>query len=117
MNLSSATLHQHCRATLAQFISSSGLFDVWRCQHSSEKDFTIFSNVHHTYSRIDLLLVDTFILQKVKADIHYIMWSDHAPIYISVGVNHTNTRANRWRNDVYTLSQPENTKQILKALK
>lgn len=86
VDLSSVTRHQQCRATLAQFISSSGLYDVWRCQHSSERDLTFFSNVHHTYSRIDLFLVDKFLLQKVvKSELHYIMWSGHASIYISVG--------------------------------
>lgn len=30
------------RTTLAEFIATSGLFNVWRCQHSSEKDYFLF---------------------------------------------------------------------------
>lgn len=57
-------------------------------------------------------------LQKiVKSNIHVITWSDHAPISISVGDQGIETRANRWRNDIFTLSQPENLKSIRHALK
>lgn len=46
--------------------------------------------MHHTYSFIDVFLVDKFMLQKiVKSDIHVISWSDHAPVSISVGVGKT----------------------------
>lgn len=52
-----------------------------------------FSNVHHTYSCIDLFMVDKFMLQKiVKSNIHVITWSDHAPISISVGDQGIETR-------------------------
>lgn len=60
------------------------------------KNYTFFSNVHHTYSCIDLFLVDTFFLQKVtKSDIRYITWSDHASISISVGEIRTKRKPNR----------------------
>lgn len=118
LDLSNPMRSQLRRPTLAQFLASSDLFDVWRCQHSSERDFTFFSNAHHTYSRIDLFLVDTFMVQKiVRSDIHVISWSDHAPVSISVGGQNTETRANRWRNDTFTLCQPENSKIIRSALK
>lgn len=118
LDLCSVTRHQQHRTTLNQFISSSGLYNVWRCQHSSEKYFMFFSNVHHTYSCMDLFLVDKFLLQKVvKSEIQCITWSDHAPISISVGDQCTVTRANRWWNNIYNLSQPKNSDQIDKALK
>lgn len=34
-----------------------------------------------------------------------------------MGDRRSETRANRWRNDIYTLSQPNNSDQIGKALK
>lgn len=117
LDLSSDTSLQQRRATLDSIISSSGLYDIWSCQHSSEKDFTFFSNVHHTYSRIDLFLTDKFLLQQVvKSEIHCITWSDHAPISISVGDHRAAIRASRWRNDINTLSQPTHSNQIGKAL-
>lgn len=81
------------------------------------KGLHLFSNVHHTYSRIDLFLVDKFLLQQVdKSEIHCITWSDHAPISIGVGDRRATTRANRWRNNISTLSQPTHSDQIGKAL-
>lgn len=117
LDLSNPLRSKQRRATLSQFLASSNLFDVWRCQHSTERDFTIFSNVHHTYSRIDLFLVDKFMLQKIeKSNIHVITLSDHAPISISVGDQGIETRANRWRYDIFTLSHQENLKSIRRAL-
>lgn len=42
LDLSNPMCTQQRRATLSQFLASSNLFDVWRCQHSSERDFTFF---------------------------------------------------------------------------
>lgn len=118
LDVSSQTKHLRSRSTLNGFISSSGLYDVWRCQHLSEKDYTYYSNVHHSYSRIDLFLVDKFILQQIsKSDLHCITWSDHAPISVVMGDRCAETRANRWRNDIYTLSQPQNLEKTGKAIK
>lgn len=118
LDVSNQTKHSRSRSTLNGFISSSGLYDVWRCQHSSEKDYTFYSNVHHMHSRIDLFLVDKFILQQItKSDLHCITWSDHAPISVVVGDRCAETRANRWRNDIFTLSQPQNLAKSEKAIK
>lgn len=114
LDVSGQTKHSRNRLTLQDFISSSGLYDMWRCH---------FSSVHHTYSRIDLFLVDKFILQQIsKCELHCITWSDHAPISVVVGDRCAETRANRWRNDIFTLSQPQNRKKkkknkIEKAIK
>lgn len=42
LDLSNPMHSQQRRATLSQFLASSDLFDVWRCQHSSERDFLFF---------------------------------------------------------------------------
>lgn len=79
---------------------------------------TFFSSIHHTYSRIDLFLVDKFILQQItKSELHCITWSDHHPISVVVGDRCAETRANRWRNDIFTISQPQNLTKIEKAIK
>lgn len=44
--------------------------------------------------------------------IHDIKWSDHAPIFITVEGDFVTTRANRWRNDVHLMSNPENREKI-----
>lgn len=70
---------------LKNFLSSQDLFDVWRCHHGSEKNFTHFSPRHNSYSRIDLFATDKWLLQNVcQSAIHATTWSDHAPISISI---------------------------------
>lgn len=70
---------------LKQFLTSQDLFDVWRCYHGSEKDYTYFSPHHKSYSRIDMFLAHKWLLQKLSLSvIHTMTWSDHAPITISI---------------------------------
>lgn len=41
---------------LKKFISAQDLFNVWRCHHGSERDFTYYSSRHNSCMRIDLFL-------------------------------------------------------------
>lgn len=65
------------------------------------------------YSRIDLFLVDTILLQNVSdSKFHDIKWSDHAPISMTVKGKAIENRANPWHNDVHLLSIPENKVKV-----
>lgn len=45
-----------------------------------------FSQVHLSYSRIEMFLLDKFLLQKISlSEIGNITWTDHAPASITVG--------------------------------
>lgn len=73
------------RATLTNFLDSTSLFDVWRCQHATEKDFTFFSHVHKIYTRIDFFLTHKFLLLNIqRSEIGNITWSDHEPVSVTV---------------------------------
>ncbi|KAM8960533.1 opsin-3-like [Pelodytes ibericus] len=66
------------------------LYDVWRVQHPEERDFTFFSGVHSTYTRIDYFLMPGTILQGcVSTRLGHIEWSDHAPVIIELRDNLT----------------------------
>lgn len=73
---------------LQSFLQISGLYDVWKCLNTTDKDFTflktlLFSPQHMSFSKIDYLLPDLQLLQRVsQATIHSIIWSDHTPILI-----------------------------------
>lgn len=117
MDTSISSLNRSHRDTLSNFLDSSSMFDVWRCQHATEKDFTFFSHAHKTYTRINLFLTDKFLLQNVyKSEIGNITWSDHTPVSITVGGGNLRTRANRWRNNALLMSCPEHRHQIQQAL-
>lgn len=69
--------------TLCTPLHSEDLFDVWRCNHSAERDFNFFSPRHNTH--IDTFLIDRWILQQVSSSsILDITWSDRAAISIYV---------------------------------
>lgn len=57
------------------------IYDVWRCLHSTESDYTFYSNTHGSYLKLDLFPADKRTLQAVaSAQIGIITWSDHVTI-------------------------------------
>lgn len=94
------------------------LYDVWRCTHPSERDYTFFSNPHKTYSRIDLFLVDKQLLCNTqKATIHDITWSDHAPISLTIRSNLNKPSTTTWKNNISLMLQAHNKRALETALK
>lgn len=65
---------------MSKFLQMNDLFDVWRCHHTTERNYTFFSTTHNSYSRIYYFLVDKWLLQRINnSDIAEITWSDHPP--------------------------------------
>lgn len=65
---------------LNNLISSTNLVDIWRLQHPTDRDYSFFSKLHKSYSRIDFFLLDSRLLPNViDSKYHNIVISDHAP--------------------------------------
>lgn len=83
--------------TLKQYISDFGLCDAWRSQHPSLKEYTFYSNVHQSYSRLDYFFVSRTILKDIcKTEIHSINISDHALVSLSLIKRNIQSSVN-WR--------------------
>uniref|UniRef100_A0A8C5QX44 Uncharacterized protein n=1 Tax=Leptobrachium leishanense TaxID=445787 RepID=A0A8C5QX44_9ANUR len=83
------------------------LVDAWRTAHPTTRDFTHFSAVHATYTRIDYIFVSHFALASVRsAAIHSRTWSDHAPISLSFVSPHCRPRTFQWRLNTTLLADP-----------
>uniref|UniRef100_A0AAR2K4Y7 exodeoxyribonuclease III n=1 Tax=Pygocentrus nattereri TaxID=42514 RepID=A0AAR2K4Y7_PYGNA len=71
--------------TLKQYMNDFGLSDAWRSHHPTLWDYTFFSAVHHSHSRLDNFLVSNSIMMDVTdTQIHPITISDHAPVSLSL---------------------------------
>lgn len=102
------------RRGLANIFSAEDMYDPWRCLHTTEKDFTFFSNVHKSYSRIDYFITDKYLLPKItNANIHNLTWSDHAPITLEIKSNQICPNNHLWRNNTFILSQ-ERYRSVMK---
>lgn len=102
---------------LHTWLNSSDLYDVWRCRHASERDYTFYSNVHRTYSRIDMFLVDRSLLPQItNSTIGTITWSDHAPVTVSINLTGAVAPPFSWKNNTYVLSNPTHQTALAKQL-
>lgn len=60
------------RQELSPLSSREDLFNPWH--HTAEKDFSYYSAVHISYLRIDMFLMDKYLLQWVTgASIHHVV--------------------------------------------
>lgn len=73
--------------TLCAMMEELGLIDVWRHLHPKDRDFTYFSQVHCSHSRIDMFLISgTDSYRATQCNIDAITISDHAPVIIKIKI-------------------------------
>lgn len=54
---------------IKSLLQEENLHDIWRCQHSNERDYTSFTTSKATHSGIDMILIDVSTL--MSATIEY----------------------------------------------
>merc|ERR1711895_250856 len=70
---------------LATLTDQIGCVDVWRSRHPATKQFSFYSSVHRTSSRIDYFFVDRLLLPSVKlCEYSSTVISDHAPLILDM---------------------------------
>lgn len=101
--------------TLNTFSKQLGLIDPWRHSFPATKSFSFFSNVHHTYTRIDFFLTDSRLLSKINSTgYHSIVISDHAPITVDLNLDNQLKPPKRW-HFTSTLLSDDHYKQFLQS--
>lgn len=87
------------------FMNQCGLSDVWRFKFPQTRAYSFFSNVHHTYSRIDYFLLDNRLLPKVKAiSYNSIVISDHGAVVLDLNIPNRPPINRIWRLNPLLLS-------------
>lgn len=74
------------------------LFDLWRILHPSERDYTFFSPVHKTHSRLDYIFVSQSLLDTTPTiSIKPKIWSDHSPVFCHLNFAELRARNRSWQ--------------------
>ena len=90
-----------------------GLGDCWRVRNPSSKDYSFFSPVHQSSSRIDFFLVSNSLIQHISENnIHSIIISDHAPVSLNLATPSQTKPSARWRFNSSLLDDPDFTTLI-----
>lgn len=95
------------RETTKKLCSDLQLLDAWRIVNPKEKDYTFFSNPHHSYSRIDYFFITRTVLDRVEScKIGTRLLSDHADVSIVVSPPSPQFISRQWRLNPSLLKQP-----------
>lgn len=90
--------HSKMSQALCEFMDHIGCVDPWRFLYPLKQEFSFFSNVHHTYSRIDYFFMDKALLPTVKrVEYSAIVVSDHAPVLLDLAFSQNLTQPSTWR--------------------
>lgn len=84
------------------------LVDTWRIQHPKSRDFTFYSPVHGTYTRIDYWLIEHRMLDlEIYTNIEMTSLSDHAPMTMKIKIPEVQKQPNSWKFNKDLLDKQE----------
>uniref|UniRef100_H2ZXN8 Endonuclease/exonuclease/phosphatase domain-containing protein n=1 Tax=Latimeria chalumnae TaxID=7897 RepID=H2ZXN8_LATCH len=99
MDKSSSVTDSHARSTKAVLngIREYSLVDIWKHSHATSREYSFHSQVHDTYSRIDLMLISSSLLHRVEV-CSFLSRSilDHSPLTLSLRFPEISPTAFRW---------------------
>ena len=103
---------------LKNICKSLGLIDIWRIINPSGRDYTYFSPVHKTYSRIDFFLISKALTSStVGCEIGNILISDHAWVGLDLLPQSERRKSYRWRLNSSLLQDPVKVEWLRTELK
>ena len=93
---------------IKQYMSDFGLCDAWRSCHPMLKEYTFFSPVHHSYSRLDYFLTSNSTMMEISdTQIHPITISDHAPVTLTITKKTAAPPSRQWKFNTSLLKDPD----------
>ncbi|MGL5901954.1 MAG: endonuclease/exonuclease/phosphatase family protein, partial [Cetobacterium sp.] len=102
--------------SVKKFMDTYKIIDPWRTLHPNTRQYSYYSPVHQTYTRIDYFLIDSKLLQQTKhCNYETLMLSDHSPLtlHLIFGYNQT---SKIWRFDNSILSSKKGVEEIKKQI-
>lgn len=118
LNRSAHSVFRQSKSTqfVQSFMDIHKLVDPWRFKHPTKREYSYYSNVHKSFSRIDCFLVDPYLLNAIT-DCKYdsIIISDHAPVSIKVTLP-TQRIKRTWQLDTLLLADSDFVKFITEEI-
>uniref|UniRef100_A0A3B4A6U0 exodeoxyribonuclease III n=1 Tax=Periophthalmus magnuspinnatus TaxID=409849 RepID=A0A3B4A6U0_9GOBI len=97
--------HSQMAKTLSSFMSSGGYVDPWRFRNPTARQYSFYSHVHQTFSRIDYYFIDSRLIPKVSDVVyHPIIISDHSPVSLDIKILPGPRYSSQWRFNTSLLS-------------
>uniref|UniRef100_A0A672H1Y9 Endonuclease/exonuclease/phosphatase domain-containing protein n=1 Tax=Salarias fasciatus TaxID=181472 RepID=A0A672H1Y9_SALFA len=94
--------------TVKRYMKDFGICDAWRSHHPTAREYTFFSSVHHSYSRLDYFLTSSTLMNDIsEIKIHPIVISDHAPVSFTLRNKKNKPPTRNWRFNTSLLKDPE----------
>lgn len=105
-------------AATEKHITTLGLMDIWRYHSPDARDYTFYSHVHRSYSRIDYLFISHCLVKDtLSATLSDIPISDHADGELLLHDRFTGPRRPaRWRFPLHVLREPVDSGELTTAI-
>lgn len=93
---------------IQSFMEEFKVSDPWRFFNPSGKEYSFFSQVHHTFTRIDFFLIDNRLISSVElCSYNAIVISDHAPVSMKMCIKELEGTRPPWRLNTRLLSDEQ----------
>lgn len=97
-SLGKSCISHRCLTLIRKRLHDAQLMDVWRILHPRMRDYTHFSHLHHSYSRIDYFFVDRHHLPLIiDSVIETSTLTDHAPITLKLQIPSIPLKRANWK--------------------
>lgn len=94
--------------TINAFLQMYGMIDAWRYRNPVSRQYSFFSPVHNSYSRIDYFLLDKRLLPLLRSsEYESIVISDHSPVIMELYFPDNEPPQRTWRLNPRLLSDED----------
>ena len=106
------------RKIINSSIKELGLCEIWRFARPKNREYSFFSPVHNSFTRIDYLIIPMAMVHRISS-CEYLprVMSDHAPISLTILPRDKSQKFYRWRINPVLLHNPDFDKFITSQIK
>lgn len=109
----SDTQKAKARKTILQYMNDLNLIEIWRKLNPGKLEYSCYSGMHKSRSRIDYFLISQEFVSKInKCWYDCIVISDHSPISLTVFFDKLKVPTPNWRFRTFWLQNPDFVKYI-----